>query len=158
MKDDLCHRVGGVGGGNYVVGAGRGGVAVECCSIAMETGYGGRIFAEFVVHGEEVFNLEAIQEDFGSGEVICSDTRIYREETDVKFFIGSGYNSYDGVEPIKGFADFLLGRFILPYPGVEVTGMEYSAATYSHCVGIAGIRRWKGPHAYKIVLVTVMVR
>ena len=54
--------------------AGGGGVAGECCGITVETGDCGGVFAEFVVHWEEVFDLEALEEDACSGEVIGSDS------------------------------------------------------------------------------------
>ena len=51
-----------------------GGVAVEGGGIAVEAGDCGEVFAEFVMHGKEVFDLEAFEEDASSGKIVSPDS------------------------------------------------------------------------------------
>ena len=64
----------GIGRRKNVILTCGGGVALDCGCILMKSCYGSSIIPQFKVHWKEIINSKALEEDFGSGEIIGPDS------------------------------------------------------------------------------------
>lgn len=82
------------------------------------------------MHGEEVGDLDAAEENFSPAGVVGSLTHVDREHDDVDFR-GVFRDAVDNFgEMVFGLACLLFVGFLVPVPVVEVSGMEYAGSVF----------------------------